>query len=219
VLELALLVASIAVADSLNPSTELPAIYLATTPHGARKIAIFALGVFVVGMGFGVLVVVGPGQLLLGAAQHVGTTAKHAVQAGIGVALVVGAIALWRGGPKLTERMPTGSTMGGRSAFVLGAAIMALELPTALPYFAALAAIIGSDSGLTTQIVMVLLFNVIFLVPVLVILALRLLAGERAEQRIQAIDRWTRRYATTAVAALAGLAGAGFLAVGLAGLL
>ena len=43
-LALALLVASIAFADSLNPSTVLPALYYSTTPHAVRKIAGFTLG-------------------------------------------------------------------------------------------------------------------------------------------------------------------------------
>jgi cytochrome c biogenesis protein CcdA len=218
VFTLTLLVASIALADSLNPSTELPALYLATTPHAVRKIAAFALGVFLVSFTFGVVVVVGPGQLVLGAVQHVGATAKHAVEALVGAVLILTAIALWRGGQRLTDRIPTGSSMRGRSALALGAAIMVVELPTALPYFAALAAIVGSDVNLTEQIVMVLVFNVIFLLPVLAILALRMAAGERAEQRIEAVGKWTRRYATTVVASLAGVAGLAFLIVGIAGL-
>jgi cytochrome c biogenesis protein CcdA len=219
VFALTLLVASIALADSLNPSTELPALYLATTPHAVRKIAGFALGVFLVSFTFGVVVVVGPGQLLLGAVQHVGSTAKHAVEAIVGVVLILTAIALWKGGERLTDKIPAGSSMRGRSALALGAAIMVVELPTALPYFAALAAIVGSDVNLTEQILMVLVFNVVFLLPVFVILVLRMLAGARAEQRIHTIGEWTRRYAATAVASLAALAGLAFLVVGLAGLI
>jgi cytochrome c biogenesis protein CcdA len=218
VFTLALLVASIAVADSLNPSTELPVLYLATTPHAVRKIASFALGVFAVSFLFGVIVVAGPGQLILDAAQHVGNSTKHIVEAAVGAVLLVSAVALWRGGENLTERMPKGAAMRQRSAFALGAAIMLVELPTALPYFAALAAIIGYDASLGSQIAMVLLFNVIFLLPVLAILVLRMIAGQRAEQRIRSLGEWTRRYAHTAVALLAGLAGVGFLVVGLAGI-
>lgn len=218
-LALTLLVASIALADSLNPTTELPAVYLATTPRAVQKIAAFALGVFVVGVAFGVIVVVGPGQLVLGIAQHVGSTAKHVVEVVVGLVLLAIAAGLWRGGQSLVERIPTGMSTGQRSAFTLGAAIMGVELPTALPYFAALAAIIGGDVSLAKQILLVLLFNGIFVLPVLAVLVLRALAGERAEQRIAAIGDWVRRYAHTSVAAVAGVAGVGALAIGLAGLI
>jgi len=219
VFALTLLVASIAIADSLNPTTELPALYLATTPHAVRKIAAFALGVFAVGFLFGLIVIAGPGQLILGAAQHVSSTAKHVVEVAVGIALLIVATGLWHGGESLTVRIPTGSSMRGRSSFALGAAIMGVELPTALPYFAALAAIIGADVSLINQTLLVLLFNVIFLLPVLLVLVLRMLAGEHAEQRIEAVGDWVRRYAHTAVAAVAGISGAAVLAVGVLGLI
>ena len=46
-LTLALLVASIGLADSVNPSTIVPALWLASSPR-ARGLASYTLGVFVV---------------------------------------------------------------------------------------------------------------------------------------------------------------------------
>ena len=214
-LTLALLVASIALADSLNPSTVLPALYLATTPHAVRKVASFTLGVGLTSLAFGVVFVAGPGQLITSAAPHPSENAKHLVEVAVGVALIALAIALWLGGEHLTERIPKGEPAGRRGAFALGAAIMAVELPTAFPYFAALAAIIGSDAHLAAQIGYVALFNFLFVLPLIAILVLRARATDSAERRLDAIGEWIRRYAHTAIAILAGLAGAGFLIVGI----
>ena len=59
----------------------------------------------------------------------------------------------------------------GRSSALLGATITAVELPTAFPYFAAIAAIVGSGVGPARQVILLLLFNVCFVLPLLVIVA------------------------------------------------
>jgi cytochrome c biogenesis protein CcdA len=215
VLALLLLVASIALADSLNPSTILPALYLATTPHAVRKVAGFTLGVALTSLAFGLVFVAGPGQLITGVVPHPSENAKHLVEVAVGVALIVLSIALWFHGERLTERIPKGESAGQRGAFALGAAIMAVELPTAFPYFAALAAIVGSDAHLLTQIGYVAVFNVLFVMPLIAIVLLRVRATEKAERRLEAIGNWIRSYAHTAVAILAGLVGVAFLIVGL----
>jgi hypothetical protein len=48
VLAITLLVASLAVADSVNPVTVAVAVYLSATPDPVRRLAGFATGVFVV---------------------------------------------------------------------------------------------------------------------------------------------------------------------------
>jgi cytochrome c biogenesis protein CcdA len=215
VLELALLVASIALADSLNPSTILPALYLATTPHAVRKIASFTLGVGLTSTLFGIVFVAGPGQLILGVLPHPNENAKHLLEAIGGLALIVLGVVLWKRGQGLTDRIPTGESAGRRSSFAVGAAIMAVELPTAFPYFAALASIIGSNRSVPVQITYVLLFNALFVLPLVVVLLIRARAGERAAQRLNAVGEWIRRYAHTAIALLVMAAGIAFLIVGL----
>jgi hypothetical protein len=64
-------VASIALADSINPSTLIPALWLATAPSAGR-LASYTLGVFVVYMTGGLVLLLGPGQVVIGALHHVG---------------------------------------------------------------------------------------------------------------------------------------------------
>ena len=84
-----LLVVSIALADSLNPSTMAPALYLTTVRRPRRRVAEFAAGVFVVNMVGGALLVLGPGQLILSAVPRTSHQAKHVIELVIGLALLV----------------------------------------------------------------------------------------------------------------------------------
>ena len=89
-LALALLVVSIAVADSLNPGTIAPALYFATSAHPARKTLAFAAGVFAVNLVGGIALLLGPGRLVLGALPHPGADAKQLAELGLGAAALAG---------------------------------------------------------------------------------------------------------------------------------
>jgi cytochrome c biogenesis protein CcdA len=104
---------------------------------------------------------------------------------------------------------------GARAAFALGAGIMAVELPTAFPYFGALAAVIGSGASLVAQLLLVVVFNLAFVLPLLAIVGLRVAAGERAEQRLAAARGGLARHAGAVLAALLGAGGIALVAVGL----
>jgi cytochrome c biogenesis protein CcdA len=62
---------------------------------------------------------------------------------------------------------------------------MLVELPTAFPYFAVIAAIVGADVSATQEVLLIVLFNVILVAPLLAILVLRLLADDNAVARLE----------------------------------
>jgi cytochrome c biogenesis protein CcdA len=221
-LRVLVLVISIALADALNPGTVVPALYFATTEDGRRRVAAFAAAFFAVNLVGGVILVLGPGQLLLDAISHPSETAKFTVEvvAG-GILLVIGAVLLARGPRGAAEPESALVPPGGRGAGALGATIAALELPTALPYFAAIAAIVGSGVGLVSQLVLVGVFNVVFISPVLAILIALSVAGPGIEPKLRRIGERLRtgwRRAGGWLALVAGVLLLGFGATGLAGL-
>ena len=63
---------------------------------------------------------------------------------------------------------------------MLGAGISAVEFPTAFPYFAAIAAILASGLGPLRQLVLLLIFNVCFVLPLIGIILTLTFAGPRA---------------------------------------
>ena len=79
-LALTALVASIGVADSINPSTLIPGLWLATTPATGR-LASYTLGVFAVYTLGGLVLLFGPGRVLINALHHAHGPVEHVLEA------------------------------------------------------------------------------------------------------------------------------------------
>jgi cytochrome c biogenesis protein CcdA len=116
------------------------------------------------------------------------------LELGLGAALLVLALVLWLARKRVASHVAAGQGRGDRSSFLVGAGIMAAELPTAFPYFAAVAAIVASGKSVPKQISVLALYNLVFLAPLLGILGVRLLAGDRGERwlgRLRGgLDQW-----------------------------
>ena len=193
---LIVLVVSVGLADSLNPTTIGPALYLATTKHAVRSLSAFTLGVFATYLIGGLVLLLGPGQLLLAALPSFGRHLEHIVEIALGVGALLLAVVLWTRRDQISRGIEKtqDKPLRGRSSFGLGAGITAFELPTALPYFAVIAAILDHDRGLLVSVLLLVLFNVAFVAPLLAILIARIVLRDRAERRFEAlrpkIVRW-----------------------------
>jgi cytochrome c biogenesis protein CcdA len=211
-------VVSIGLADSLNPSTVGPALYLATTRHARRQIAEFAIGVFSVNLVGGLLIALGPGQLLLALLPHPSAVTKHLVEVVVGAAIIVAAAVLWGQRRRLAARSLPGAPRRSGPGLALGAGISLLELPTAFPYFAAIAAIVAADPAMPQQVALLVLFNLAFILPLLAILLVVIAFGARADRVLgTASDRLQRKWPIV-LAAFGAVVGAAILAAGAIGL-
>ena len=217
-LDLAIVVVSIGLVDSLNPSTIGPALYLATAKNAARSVASFTFGVFAVFFLGGLLLALGPGQLLLALIPDLSDTVDHILELVVGAGAIGLGGAAWQGRERIGAHVQRGSERSARSAAVLGAGISAVEFPTAFPYFAVIAAIVGSGFSLPAQIGYVLLFNVAFVTPLLLIILAHWLAAERAEPLLRAVRGWFQRFAGAIVAGILILIGVGLVITGIVGL-
>jgi cytochrome c biogenesis protein CcdA len=210
-------VTAIGLADSLNPSTVAPAVYLAISPRPVRRIVEFAAGVFTVSLAGGILLLLGPGQLLLSALPHPSRHTRHLILIGAGLVLLAVAAAIWLSRARLGRRSPPGTKGGGRSTFLAGATLMLAELPTAFPYFGAIAVIVGSRASLPAQVAMVVLFNVLFVAP-LVLIAVLLGAVPRSRSRIEPAAAWLAHHWPAVFACIALVLGFALAASGVIGL-
>jgi len=202
------LVVSIGIADSLNPTTIAPALYLATGEHARRRMIEFTLGVFVVYFLGGVAVALGPGQVVLALIPHPGRHLSYVLEIAAGVAMLTAAAFLWGYRDRLRSReVISAPRRRGRSSAVLGATITAVEFPTAFPYFAAITAIVGSGQPVLRQIILILIFNVLFITPLLGMIAILTFAGADAYRILSAGRAWLERHWPLALAVLALLAG------------
>jgi cytochrome c biogenesis protein CcdA len=214
---LTLLVASIAVADSINPSTVVPALWMASTP-GAHVMS-YTLGVFAMYLAGGLVLVFGPGPALISALHHIGGTVEHSLEAAGGVGVLALALAMWRSRhSQRVSRLPRpGRTRS--SAFVVGAGIMAVELPTAFMYFGAISAVLASHPVVPVEVSLLVSYNALFVAPLIAIVVIRRLAGERAERWLASSSVRLLGLGRLMLAAAAGSAGAVLMILGVTGLL
>ena len=212
---LALMVAGIALADSINPSTIVPALYLAGR-HRAGAVGSFAAGVFTVYLAGGLALVLGPGPELIAALRGVGPELEHVIEAVAGVVLLGAAAAAWARRRSASAGGRWTAAPSGHAALALGAGIAAIELPTAFIYFGAISAILASGSGFASRVLLVVVYNLLFVLPVLVIVAARALGPD---VRFGALRDWLQRAGPVALSAVAAIGGAGLLVVALDGML
>ncbi len=215
---LTLLVASIGLADSVNPSTLLPALWLASSPTG-RGLVSFTLGVLTVYLIGGLVLMFGPGPALMHALHHVRGPVEHAVEVGAGIVALGFAVAIWRTHTREPERRWTHHITTRTSAFALGAGIMAIELPTAFIYFGAITAILAAHVAIPARVALLLIYNVLFVAPILVLIVIRHVAGSRTDQWIATAEQRLRQVGRVALTGAASAGGAALLLIGVGGLL
>jgi cytochrome c biogenesis protein CcdA len=95
---------SVGLADSLTPSTIGPALYLATGRKRAWRVAQFTAGFFAVNFAGGLVLMIGPGRLLLGLVPHPQGTVRHVIELVAGVVLILAAVVLFMGRQRLARR-------------------------------------------------------------------------------------------------------------------
>jgi cytochrome c biogenesis protein CcdA len=212
------LVISIGLADSLNPTTIGPALYLAAGDRPRRQVLEFTVAVFGVYLVGGLVIALGPGQLLLTLIPHPGRRLSYVLEVIAGVAMLTAAVFLWGHRHRLGRHEPKELRAGGRSGALLGATITAVELPTAFPYFAVIAAIVGANLDIVRSVVLLVLFNVCFILPLLVILATLTFAGPDAKRLLTSCREKLEAHWPTVLAALALLAGVFVMLLGITGL-
>lgn len=175
------LMITIGLADSINPSTIAPALFLASgKEHPRGRVAEFTVSVFLVYLFGGALIAIGPGQLLRSVLPHPDYEDRAAAEIVAGVLLLAAGTFIWRRRERLRARPLPTVNRKRRSSVLLGATITAVELPTAFPYFAAIAAILGSNLGVAREFLLLLVFNVCFVLPLIGIWLTLVFAGDRA---------------------------------------
>jgi cytochrome c biogenesis protein CcdA len=196
------LVVLIGILDSLNPSTLAPALYIAggETPH--RSLTGFIAGVFVVNLAGGLVLALGPGQALLAFVPRPGLEVRHLIELGLGIGTFLVAGWLWLARYRVARRIEGKGERIDRSSLLVGAGISAAELPTAVPYFAVIAAVVDSGLPVGTQVGLIVIFNAVFVAPLLVILVARSLLGARGRAFVAGLRSRADRVIATAIPAI-----------------
>ena len=215
---LALVVTSIALADSINPSTVIPALWMATAPS-ERRLASYALGVFAVYLSGGIVLLLGPGPALISFLHQLRGPVEHGVELIGGLVALAVAIVLWRSRNAETNQPRVRRPQTQVAAFTLGAGIMAIELPTAFMYFGAISAILAAHRATPIEISLLITYNALFVAPLVVLIVAARLAGPRVDRWISSAGARLRYLGQLVLAGAAGAAAATLLTIGLAGML
>ena len=214
-LKLAVTVVAIALPDCINPSLIAGELLVATGPHPRRRVAAFALAAWAVTFVFGLALALGLGDLILSFVPKPGATVKYALITAAGVVLVVGGTVIWIRRKALASSAPTDDQRKAHgSAGLIGAGIAGLELLTAFPYFAAIAMIVGSGVSNAGKLSLLILYCVIYALPLIAIAAVFAVMGERAERILRPVGDWLVAHWPLIVGPLTATIGIGVLAFG-----
>jgi cytochrome c biogenesis protein CcdA len=181
----------IAFVDSLNPSLFVAQFYLLTTPKPVPRIVSYIAGVLAANFLGGVLILGGARTVITEFFNSIDPATLNLLQFGLGVVLV--GFGLWY----KAEPQPEAEAKKPRSllpihTFVLGMVVMVNELTTALPYFIAIERIAQAQLDVPASIVALVLYNLVFALPLFAFLLGFVLYRERFNTQIAAINRWVQ---------------------------
>jgi hypothetical protein len=98
---------------------------------------------------------------------------------------------------------------------LMGAGIAGLELLTAFPYFAAIALIVGSGVSDLAKLSLIVLYCVVYTLPLIAIAVVIAVMGERAERILRPVGGWLSAHWPMVVAPLTAAFGIAVLAFGI----
>jgi len=206
---LALAVVAIALPDSLNPTLIVGAVYLALGPRAVRRTLAFTLAAFAVTLAGGLAIALGLGDLISALLPHLSHDVKWSVLTAVGILLVAGAVVLWWRRDAVAHALPAAPAEGraSGSAWLMGAGVAGVELLSAFPYFGAIAMVLGASVSVANKISLIVLYNVVYIAPLLAVVVIAAAMGEQAGRVLQPISDWISRRWPIVVAPLAGAVG------------
>jgi cytochrome c biogenesis protein CcdA len=215
-LKLAIAVVAIALADCINPSLIGGELFVATGEHPRRKTIAFTAAAWIVTFVFGLALALGLGDVILGLVPKPGRTVKYGLIAAAGVVLVMGGAVVWIRRGSLVSTEPHDDRRGShRPAALMGAGIAGIELLTAFPYFAAIAMIVGSGVSNAERLLLLILYCVVYTLPLIAIAVIIAAMGERADRLLRPAGNWLSAHWPAVVAPLTAAFGIGLLAFGI----
>jgi cytochrome c biogenesis protein CcdA len=129
-----------------------------------------------------------------------------------GIGLVIGFLLLWvawksRGGTGDKSKSAGTTGLTPFKAFGIGAVINLVGLPFALPYFAALDQLLKADLSVTSSITVIVIYNIGYALPFLIVPALAYTLGERSRPVLATINDKVDRASAILMPLMLGIVG------------
>ena len=197
----------LAALDSINPSAIVVTLYLLSRSEASVQVGVYVATIFLTYFTFGLLMILGIGAVLPSIGPLFGSAAGLIGQGLIGLALLAYSL---KGASHPTETAVTAPSARTYVALAaLGVTVTVMELPTALPYFAAIALITSAGLPSREWLPLLIVYNVIFVMPPVMLLLGHVFFEHRLRGRYAELRLRLQRGAHETALWIAGLVGGG----------
>ena len=200
---------ALALVDSINPSAIVVTLYLLSGGRVAAQIVVYVAAIFLTYLTLGVMMMSGI-DALLPSLETVGSGRLGLIVQGlIGLALLLYAIrapATAKAAPRVEP-----SANSYVALALLGVTVTTMELPTAVPYFGAIALLTTADLPIARWLPLLVLYNAIFVLPPVLLLVGHIIFGGRLDARYADLREQLQAGARETMLWIFGLVGGGLL--------
>ena len=206
----------LAVIDSINPSAIVVTLYLLSNARSRAlvQVAVYVCAIFITYLLLGVMMVLGIGVLLQSLGGVLRSRPGLIAQSLVGLALLVYSVTA--SSNRLSSQVvarPSASTYA--ALVMLGVGVTALELPTAVPYLAAIALISEAELPIRAWAPLLGMYNLIFVLPPIALLVGHLVLQKRLAEPYAALRQRLENGARETMLWVAGLVGGGLFVTGI----
>src|SRR5688500_12412518 len=200
---------ALALVDSINPSAIVVTLYLLSGGRVPAQIVVYVAAIFVTYLTLGVMMMSGLDALLPSLTTMGSGRLGLIVQGVIGLSMLLYAI----GAPTTAKSAPRVEPRARSSAALalLGLTVTTMELPTAVPYFAAIALLTTADLPMTQWLPLLVLYNAIFVLPPVLLLVGHIVFGQRLDARYANLRERLQAGAGETMLWIFGLVGGGLV--------
>ncbi len=203
----------LAVVDSINPSAIVVTLTLISIGRSPIHVALYIAAVFVTYLTVGFLALLGIDSLLPPLGDILRSRPGLIGQCLTGAALLVFALRA-KPEPAPMDIRSTSAAGTGAAIIALGVGVTLLEMPTAIPYLAAIAILTAGELGLEQWAPLLVGYNVIFVSPLCLLLAGHVVLGDRFGDRYEAFRARLEQGARTTTLWVLGIVGSLLVSTG-----
>jgi cytochrome c biogenesis protein CcdA len=199
---------ALAVVDSINPSAIVVTLYLLTRERATPQASVYIAAIFVTYFALGAAMMSGVAALLP-SLPTMGDARPGLIAEGlIGLAMLIYAFKA----PSTAAAAPTAPRQSTYAALaLLGVTVTVMELPTALPYFGAIAVLTSAELPPAGWLPLLVLYNAIFILPPVLLTAAHGVLGRGLDARFAALRLRLEAGARETLSWIFGLVGGALL--------
>lgn len=200
---------ALALVDSINPSAIVVTLYLLAGGRAPAQIVVYVAAIFLTYLTLGVMMMSGIDALLPSFGTMGSGRLGLIVQGLIGLAMLLYAIRAPTTAKSAPRIEPRGSSYAALA--VVGVTVTTMELPTAVPYFGAIALLTTADLPMARWLPLLVLYNAIFVLPPVILLVGHMVFGKRLDARYADLRERLQAGARETMVWIFGLVGGGLL--------